>query len=440
MVLNLDIKQTAPVVDALRGGPGRPAAPVRLRRPGDRGLVPRRRHRRLLRLRPRVRHLGRHAGHGRLLPGGPGRRASPAPMRHVALQVPATFGERHPGGRARSSRSPTTRAWPSTCGRSRRRPRWSACAASASTGSSPTGPRPWSGCSTGWAAPWVPGDGSSGRGRRARRAPGGCPAARRERPRTGHPVGRRDGAAVPRSRGARSAAPAVRLLAVVGLLLGPELALVGSFRHSSARLLAPGPAANGARRPAGRRSGGDLAAARRRRAGRRRGGRRLAASGPRACSGGTATTGPWCCPAPGRCTPSGCASPSTSPSATATWWCSTSPRVPPLADDPAPAAVAARSSRPRPGRSSGGACGPATGWSSADDRRPADADPADDPGDDDGGTATGTAGASPGVRRRPGGGGHPDRQPRRPVAPGGGGPGRRPTSSTARTPGTPASC
>ena len=34
-----------------------------------------------------------------------------------------------------------------------------------------------------------------------------------------------------------SAPAAVRLLAVVGLLLGPELALVGSFRHSPAMLL-----------------------------------------------------------------------------------------------------------------------------------------------------------------------------------------------------------
>ena len=45
-------------------------------------------------------------------------------------------------------------------------------------------------------------------------------------------------AVIPGITGGRSAPTAVRLLAVVGLLLGPELALVGSFRHSSEMLVA----------------------------------------------------------------------------------------------------------------------------------------------------------------------------------------------------------
>ena len=57
----------------LRGGAGRPAPTFRQRGPGDRGLVPRPGHRALLGLRARVRHLRRHGGHRRLLPGRPGR-------------------------------------------------------------------------------------------------------------------------------------------------------------------------------------------------------------------------------------------------------------------------------------------------------------------------------------------------------------------------------
>ena len=107
------------------------------------------------------------------------------------------------------------------------------------------------------------------------------------------------------ARGARSAPPAVRLLAVVGLLLGPELALVGSFGHSSEILLAAaGPGGHGGRpwRPVtgdrGPRSGHDeLAAA----------GRDVLAAaevadgfadGPRGSSVGPATTGRWSSPHP----------------------------------------------------------------------------------------------------------------------------------------------
>ena len=120
-----------------------------------------------------------------------------------------------------------------------------AAAAWASTASSPTGPRRWSGSSTGWAAPGRHGEppadrparrgaGATGRGGRVTGDDG------RERPRPVTRCGTGDGAWRPGPGGRRSAAPAVRLLAVVGLLLGPELALVGSLRHSPARLARSG--------------------------------------------------------------------------------------------------------------------------------------------------------------------------------------------------------
>ena len=97
-VLNLDIKQTAPVVT-----PYEEALADLLRRfdGADRVIVASfldTATERLLGLRPRVLDLGRHRGHRRLLPGRPGRRAAPgdAPRR-----APGTGQLRrgHPGGR-----------------------------------------------------------------------------------------------------------------------------------------------------------------------------------------------------------------------------------------------------------------------------------------------------------------------------------------------------
>ena len=67
--------------------------PTARHRPGDRGVVPRRRHRRVRRVRPRHRHLGR-ARSPRPCSGGRCTKArSRPPSAHVALQVPAAQGD-----------------------------------------------------------------------------------------------------------------------------------------------------------------------------------------------------------------------------------------------------------------------------------------------------------------------------------------------------------
>ena len=221
-----------------------------------RGLVPGRRHRRLLGVRPGDPDLGRARWPWppSSRPCRPGR--SPAPMRHVALQVPATFGgvplvderfvvEAHDrAGRPRLDHRGGGRdgaALRPRGGRHHHRP-----AHRPGRGAQPPVGR------------LASGDRVRAPGARASRGPGRG---------AGHRwcgIGRSGGG----RRGPEGSAPAaVRLLAVVGLLLGPELALVGSFRHSSTIL--PW------RRGAGGHHGGgrvSLAAPGRGRAGRRRGG------------------------------------------------------------------------------------------------------------------------------------------------------------------------
>ena len=77
---------------ALRAGPGRHAPKVRANRRRHRRLVPRHGHRRLLDIRPGNSDLRRNRGGGRLLSGGPVGE-DPEPLRHVALQVPARYGD-----------------------------------------------------------------------------------------------------------------------------------------------------------------------------------------------------------------------------------------------------------------------------------------------------------------------------------------------------------
>ena len=325
MVLNLDIKQTAPVVAPYEEALADLLAPLRLRRRRDRGLVPRHGHRRLLGLRPRDPDLGRHGGHGRLLPGRAGRGdpGTDAPRRPPG---PGVLRRGHAGRRAVRGRGPRRRVWPSTCGPSRRRPRWSGCAASAWTASSPTGPGPRRRSSSRARLRMAPaGDGRRGVARPGRPSRSGVGSARRTSGRPDAGVSRARSSAS--CRGWPSSWPGACACWFVST-------------QSGKATRSPTSAANGPRRrrPAGRAVHGDLAAPRRGRAGRRRSGRRTVGAGPRACWAGTATKGRWSCPAPGRSIPSGCGSPSTWPSATGTWWSSDVATAAAVADEPAPAA------------------------------------------------------------------------------------------------------
>ena len=306
VVLNLDIKQTAPVVAPYEEALADllPAASTA----STGSSWPRSSTRRPTPSRPIAPEFATSAGtlatadfYRAVQAGEP-----PAPMRHVALQVPAACRRHHPGRRAVRRRGPRAGSGrPRVDDRGRVRDGGS-CAASGWTASSPTGPPRWSGCSTAWAARGHRGHDGRHRHRGPRRARGesGGYALLHGRNGPDRSPGREQGRASAGPGGQRSAAPAVRLLAVVGLLLGPELALVGSFGHSLARLLA-----RWAGQPAGVAGGcqtcspvtwllrdGDVLAA------------AEVAEGldgrSKGLLGRTATTGRWSSPAPARSTPS----------------------------------------------------------------------------------------------------------------------------------------
>ena len=94
VVLNLDIKQTAPVVAALRGGAGRAAGQSsRADRRRHRGLVPGLGHRGLLGGSPGYRDLGRHRGDGRVLPGRPHGRGTATDLATSPSRCRRAYGE-----------------------------------------------------------------------------------------------------------------------------------------------------------------------------------------------------------------------------------------------------------------------------------------------------------------------------------------------------------
>ena len=322
VVLNLDIKQTAPVV-----APYEEALAAVLRRFGrvDDVIVAS-----FLdsatdafsAVRTGDPDLGRHGGGGRLLPGGPG---GGGPRAH-APRRPAGAGplrRADPGRRAVRRRRPPARAWPSTCGPSRRSRRWTRLCELGVDGIITDRPTALVGVLDELGCAWRPGADRAGlrRGRRRRDVPGRGERdpARASAPGNGARTRRAAGLTGRRSAGHRpgSAPTAVRLLAVVGLLLGPELALVGSFRHSSEMLVAGGPL--GHRDAAGRRpvtwllrDGDVLAAAE-------------VAETFAAAHQGTARAdglrrGHGAAPDPLGPHLRACGSPSTWPSATRTWW------------------------------------------------------------------------------------------------------------------------
>ena len=274
VVLNLDIKQTAPVVDALRSGPGRPAPALRAHRRRHRGLVPRRGHRRLLDLGPGRPDLGRapwrwprfyqavQAGED---PGTPAPRGPPG-ADHV----------RRPdhGRRALRRRAPTQQGLAVHVWTIEEETEMERLCGLGVDGIITDRPPPWSASSTT----------SGARGIRCR-----LPGEVRSVGAGGQPgLGR-----------TRSAATAVRLLAVVGLLLGAQLALVGSFRHSPAMDSADPALSNSHSWPGQAGDAGELALC---------DGDVLAAAEVadtlrRAVQGPARprrlSTGPWSCPAPG---------------------------------------------------------------------------------------------------------------------------------------------
>ena len=217
--------------------------------------------------------------------------AGVAPAAAAGGRVPGTRAPRRPGGRRRAlrRRPPIGPASPSTCGRSTTATTWRGWSTSAWTGSSPTYRPRWSASSTPTASP--------GRAWPEPLGPGEMGLTK-----WGLSVGAEGQPTGPEP---RSAAPAVRLLAVVGLLLRPQLALHRPLRHKTGQPRSTDVASGDVEDRV--RTG--LAPARRGRAGVARTWPRAWPTGPGGCSAGRTTRRRCSCPGPVRSTPRGCGSP-----------------------------------------------------------------------------------------------------------------------------------